>query len=57
MTRYINRRNGDGKVLALYIPLLRESLQLTPANEKDFKECILKAGGGPTTIQGCFYTH
>ncbi len=42
MTRYINRRNEDGKVLAFYIPKLREYIHLT---EKDFKECILKAGG------------
>ncbi len=45
MTRYIHRRNEDGKVLAFYIPKLREYIHLTPANEKDFKECILKAGG------------
>ncbi len=45
MTRYIHRRNEDGKVLAFYMPKLREAINLTPENEKDFKDCISKAGG------------
>ncbi len=47
MARYIQRRNGDGKALTLYIPLVREYMNLT--NEKDVKECIVKTGGCNTS--------
>ena len=43
MARFVHRRGGQEPALFLYMPLIREYLELL--SEKDIKDSILRAGG------------